>query len=95
MFDTFQLYNNFCANASNIIGFFNSNPSINFDNFFSNETVANEVFQKVKNYCRINSIYEKPEIISTEASIKISEIILANKDILITNNTLEKSETKK
>ena len=62
--------------VENIIGFFNSNPSINFDNFFSNETVANEVFQKVKNYCRINSIYEKPEIISTEASIKISEIIL-------------------
>ena len=77
--------------VENIIGFFNSNPSINFDNFFSNETVANEVFQKVKNYCRINSIYEKPEIISTEASIKISEIILANKDILITNNTLEKN----
>ena len=77
--------------VENIIGFFNSNPSINFDNFFSNETVANEVFQKVKNYCRINSIYEKPEIISTEASIKISEIILANKDILITNKKKKKN----
>ncbi|SDL98681.1 hypothetical protein [Chryseobacterium taihuense] len=73
----------------NIIGFFNSNPSINFDNFFSNPVVGKEIFQKVKKYCIDNNIYSKPEVVSTEASIKISEIILANKDILITNNTIE------
>lgn len=74
----------------NIIGFFNSNPSINFDNFFSNPKVGNEIFEKVLNYCRKNNIAGKPAIVSTEASIKISEIILSNKDVLISSNKLEK-----
>ena len=73
----------------NIIGFFNSNPSINFDNFFSNPKVGTEIFKKVANYCRDNNIIGKPQVISTEASIRISEIILSNRDILISVNTLE------
>jgi hypothetical protein len=73
----------------NIIGFFNSNPSINFDNFFSNPAVGKTIYKKVVNYCKNNNIQNKPEIVSTEASIRISEIILSNKDILINNNTLE------
>ncbi|WP_052252197.1 hypothetical protein [Kaistella solincola] len=72
----------------NIIGFFNSNPTINFNNFFSNPVTGNEIFQRVKKYCIQNNIYSTPEVVSTEASIKISEIILANKDILITNNSI-------
>lgn len=75
----------------NIIGFFNSNPSINFHNFFNNPEIGQEIFQKVEKYCIENNISSIPQVVSTEASIKISEIILANKDILITNNNLKEN----
>jgi len=68
------------------IGFCSTSPSTNFDNFFSNSTLQNEIYNRVVEYSRKNNITEKPELISNYASLKLAEIILSNKNIL--NNKL-------
>ncbi|APA92858.1 hypothetical protein [Myroides sp. ZB35] len=82
-----KLVSKFCL--ENFIGFFNVNPTINYDNFFSNSEIKYDVIKRVNKYCRVNNIEDKPVVISPEASLKISEFILANKDLLITNKELE------
>ncbi|MDP3945233.1 MAG: hypothetical protein Q8Q51_05010 [Lutibacter sp.] len=70
----------------NIIGFSNTTPQPNFDNITSNSEIQNDIIERVIKYSRENSIKEKPELVSREASLKLAEIILANKDFLIENN---------
>lgn len=72
----------------NIIGYFTTSPLPNFDKFFSNENLRNQIIDKVIIYSRKNNIKEKPEIISIEGSLIISELILANKNELILENIL-------
>lgn len=76
----------------NIIGFFTTYPTPNFDNFFSDEKLHNQIFTQVVSYCRKNKLIEKPEIISAEGSLRISELILANKHELIHKNILEEDK---
>ncbi len=71
----------------NLIGFANTIPQKNFDNFFSNQDVQWDIIQRVRNYGRENRLPEPPEIVSREASLRLAEIILANRDTLLEDNT--------
>jgi hypothetical protein len=73
-----------------IIGFSNTTPMPNFDNINSNHSIQKDIIQRVKNYCTKERIVEKPIVISREASLKLAEYILSNKQTLI-NNALTKS----
>lgn len=64
------------------IGFCNTNPTTNFDNFFTNPTLEDNIFEKVIRYSKKNNIKEKPILISKYASLKLAEHILAQKDLL-------------
>lgn len=64
------------------IGFCSTNPTTNFDNFFSNPALQNDINQQVASYIRKNKLTQKPEVISKYASLKLAELILANKEIL-------------
>ncbi|MEL1256145.1 hypothetical protein AAEO57_20310 [Flavobacterium sp. DGU38] len=64
------------------IGFCSKNPGTNFDNFFSNPDLHNQVVQRVKDYSKANSIIQKPRVISKYAGLKLAELILSNKEIL-------------
>ena len=68
------------------IGFCSTNPNTNFDNFFSNPNLHEQIYNRVVNYSKKNNISNKPEVISKYASLKLAEIILSNKAIL--NNKL-------
>lgn len=70
----------------NIIGFSNTNPQPNFDNFASNLEVRNDIIERVIKYSRENDIREKPILVSREASLKLAEIILSNRNELIEEN---------
>ena len=70
----------------NIIGFSNTNPQPNFDNFSSNLDVRNNIIDRVINYSRENNISEKPMLVSREASLRLAEIILSNRNELIEEN---------
>ncbi|GAA0743127.1 hypothetical protein [Gaetbulibacter jejuensis] len=71
----------------NIIGFSNTKPQPNFDTFFSNPDVSWDIIQRVTKYGRENRIPEPPEVISREASLRLAEHILANKESLLNGNT--------
>lgn len=73
----------------NIIGFLTTNPLPNFDNFFSDEVTQKKISEKVIAHCKANNYTIKPELITTEGSLTIAEIILSNKKELILNNILE------
>lgn len=75
----------------NIIGFANTYPQPNFDNFSSNLDIRNEIISRVINYCRKNNIKGKPQLVSRESSLKLAEIIFSNKEILIDNNNNPKN----
>lgn len=68
----------------NIIGFTNTAPLPNFDNFFSNSSVQNNIIERVIRYSRANNIVSKPDLISREACLRLAEIILSNKEALFT-----------
>ncbi|MDI9309132.1 MAG: hypothetical protein QM535_02855 [Limnohabitans sp.] len=68
------------------IGFCNTNPETNFDNFFSNPDLHEQIYNRVVAYSKKNNISNKPEVISKYASLKLAELILSNKAIL--NNKL-------
>ena len=70
----------------NIIGFSNTNPQPNFDNFASNMEVRNDIIERVIKYSRENDIREKPMLVSREASLRLAEIILSNRNELIEEN---------
>lgn len=71
----------------NIIGFSNTNPQPNFDNFASNLEVREDIIQRVIRFSRENDIREKPRLVSREASLRLAEIILSNRDELIEKNS--------
>lgn len=75
----------------NIIGFANTYPQPNFDNFSSNLDIRNEIISRVIDYCRKNKIKGKPRLVSRESSLKLAEIIFSNKEILIDNNNNPKN----
>lgn len=64
------------------IGFCSKNPDTNFDNFFSNLDLHNQVIQRVIDYSKANNIVQKPRVISKYAGLKLAEYILSNKEIL-------------
>tara|TARA_R110000764_G_scaffold220805_1_gene309096 strand:- start:403 stop:777 length:375 start_codon:yes stop_codon:yes gene_type:complete len=66
-----------------IIGFTTTVPHPNFDNFISDPEVSWDIIQRVTKYGKENKIPEKPEVISREASLRIAEIILANREQLL------------
>jgi hypothetical protein len=70
----------------NIIGFSNTNPQPNFDNFASNLQVRNDIIERVIKYSKENNISEKPMLVSREASLRLAEIILSNRNELIEEN---------
>ena len=70
----------------NIIGFSNTIPQPNFDNFASNPKVHEDIIERVIKYSRENNLGEKPRLVSREASLILAEIILSNRKLLIENN---------
>lgn len=70
----------------NVIGFSNTNPQPNFDNFASNPDVNNDIVSRVIKYARENNLGEKPCLVSREASLRLAEIILSNRETLIDGN---------
>lgn len=77
----------------NIIGFSNTNPQPNFDNFASNLEVRNDIIERVIKYSRANDIREKPILVSREASLRLAEIILSNRNELIEENKNDDRDT--
>lgn len=70
----------------NVIGFSNTNPQPNFDNFISNPDVHKNIVERVIKYARENNLGEKPRLVSREASLRLAEIILSNRNLLIEGN---------
>ena len=68
------------------IGFFNTNNLPNFDNFFSNPEIAKDIYDRVVEYSKKNSIINKPVTVSKHASLKLSELILSNRKKLLEKN---------
>lgn len=73
------------------IGFCSTNPTTNFDNFFSNPVLQNDIYNRVVEYSKHNNIENKPEVISKYASLKLAEHILSNREIL--NNDFTSIDT--
>lgn len=71
----------------NLAGFTNTYPQPNFDTFFSNINLSEDILKRVNIYCYQNDIEEKPQLVSREGSLKIAEIILSNRDTLIDENS--------
>lgn len=70
----------------NIIGFTNTYPQPNFDNFASNLDIRKDIINRVIEYCSKHNIKGKPQLVSRESSLKLAEIIFSNKEELIDNN---------
>lgn len=68
------------------IGFCNTTPLPNFDNFFSNPQISEEVLNRVQNYLYAKRIKGKPETVTQQAALKLAELILSNKAKLLDNN---------
>jgi hypothetical protein len=68
------------------IGFFNTREVPNFDNFFSNHEIATDIYERVVNYSKKNNVKNKPETVSRQASLKLAELILSNKEELLDEN---------
>lgn len=76
----------------NIIGFSNTTPQLNFDNFFTNQDVQWDIIQRVTKYGRENQLPEPPEVVSREASLRLCEFILGNRKVLLDDNTNENKD---
>lgn len=76
----------------NIIGFSTTYPQPNYDNFTADYNIKNDIINRVNKYCFENNIKEKPEVVSREGSLKLAEIILSNKDILLDQNNNPKND---
>lgn len=61
------------------IGFANKLSQPNFDTFFSNPKIGNDIYNRVIRYCVEHNMLDMPIVISREASLKLAEIILSNK----------------
>ncbi|WP_157757628.1 hypothetical protein [Pseudalgibacter alginicilyticus] len=70
-----------------IIGFSNTREQKNFDNFFNNQDVQWDIIQRVTKYGRENQLPEPPEVVSRESSLRLAEIILANRETLLDGNS--------
>ncbi|MFD1015508.1 hypothetical protein [Winogradskyella rapida] len=68
------------------IGFFNTNNLPNFDNFFSNPEISKDVYDRVVDYSKKTGLKNKPETICKHASLKLSELILSNRNELLEEN---------
>ena len=75
----------------NIIGFTNTYPQPNFDNFATNLDIRKDIINRVIEYCRKHNIKGKPQLVSRESSLKLAEIIFSNKEELIENNNNPKN----
>jgi hypothetical protein len=75
-----------------IIGFTNTYPQPNFDNFITNESINKNIIKRVSKYCFNKNINEKPGVVSREGSLKLAEIILSNKENLIDQNNNPKND---
>ncbi|TGD59386.1 hypothetical protein [Flavobacterium humi] len=69
------------------IGFFNTKPLPNYDNFFSNPEVHNQIVGKVNIYLFNNRIDTRPEVVSGQTALKFAEVVLSNSGELLENNT--------
>lgn len=76
----------------NIIGFTNTYPQPNYDNFIANEKLREDIINRVSKYIFENNIKGKPEVVSREGSLKLAEIILSNKENLIDQNNNPKND---
>ncbi|TDE01002.1 hypothetical protein [Flavobacterium hiemivividum] len=83
---------NYLRNASResllkSIGFFNTKPLPNYDNFFSNPEVNDQIVGKVNYYLFHNQINVKPAVVSGQGALKFAEVVLSNSLELLENNT--------
>lgn len=69
------------------IGFFNTRPIPNYDNFFSNPEIHDEVTQRVDKYLFDRQITSKPQVVSGQTALKFAEAVLSNSQELLENNT--------
>ncbi|MBJ2124333.1 hypothetical protein [Flavobacterium sp. IB48] len=69
------------------IGFFNTKPLPNYDNFFSNPGIHKEISIKVNSYIFINRINKKPHVLNKISALKFAEIVLSNSQMLLEDNT--------
>lgn len=60
------------------IGFCNTYPLPNYDNFFSNPEVAREIYYRIQRFKRNSTEKEDLEIITPYSYLKLSEIVLSN-----------------
>lgn len=68
------------------IGFSTTKDQPNYDRVFSNPERQYEINKRVVDYGKAYQIPERPILISRESSLMLSEIILANRNILLENN---------
>ncbi len=68
------------------VGYFNTRPLPNFDRFFSNREIHDEILDRVVNYCQKRGMKEKPILMSPHACLTLSELILSNKATLLEDN---------
>jgi hypothetical protein len=69
-----------------IIGFSNTKPQPNYDDFATNLQIRQDVTLRVTFYLQKYGIEEKPIFISREASLRLAEIILSNREILLNDH---------
>lgn len=77
------------------IGFCNTEPLPNFDNFFSNPELSELVQNRVQNYILANRINGKPETVTQQAALKFAELTLSNRVQLLDsdlNNSVDDDE---
>ena len=65
------------------IGFSTTRDQPNYTNLFSNFATQADIDKRVADYGREYNLPERPILISREASLMLSEIILANRDELL------------
>ena len=68
------------------IGYFNTRPLPNFNRFFSNPELQDKINKRVWDYSKTNGDTGKLELISSQACLKLTELILSNKDTLLEQN---------
>lgn len=72
----------------NIIGFTTTLPQPNYDNFFSNSSFQVEIINRVRKHCKEKNFQDKPVVISREGSLRLAELILANKEDILSEDRI-------